>query len=163
MRNLRNVQRFSNVQGKHKQQGAALLVSLIFIFMMTVFGITAMEDATLENKLATNAIQKEMTLQTAEAASNDMLNTPNSLEDSICDDNPQWQELAHLKQTSEQVARAQVEYSGKANPVGYSLGGPIGARRFVVHGESRLNDVSTGTRVSQGVVYIGANDAGGEC
>jgi len=147
---------------KHKQQGAALLVSLLFIFMMTIVGVTAMEDATLENKLATNAIQKEMTLQAAEAASNDKLNEPNSLENAICDDTPEWNDLPHLKQNAEQVTRAQVQYSGRANPVGYSLGGPIGARRFVVHGESSIDGGKTSTRVSQGVEYIGANDLG-EC
>ncbi|MEE9333386.1 MAG: PilX N-terminal domain-containing pilus assembly protein [Granulosicoccaceae bacterium] len=145
---------------KAKQEGAALMISLIFIFMITVIGITAMKDATLEGQLANNAIQKEMTLQAAEAASNVLFNDEDSLIDSVCDDNPLWEPQAQLQQTAEQTTRARVEYSGRANPIGYSLGGPIGAKLFVVTGDSRIDSVSTGSRVSQGVIYIGAQELG---
>ncbi len=136
------------------------MISLIFIFMITVIGITAMKDATLEGQLANNAIQKEMTLQAAEAASNVLFNDEDSLIDSVCDDNPLWEPQAQLQQTAEQTTRARVEYSGRANPIGYSLGGPIGAKLFVVTGDSRIDSVSTGSRVSQGVIYIGAQELG---
>ena len=145
------------------QKGAALLVSLVFIFMMTVLGISAMKDATQEGLLANNAVQKELTLQAAEAASNALFAQANSLEDSICNDSPAWQPFAHLTNSSNQDTQAQVEYGGKANPIGYSLGGPIGARRFVVTGTSNIMSVSTGSRVSQGVILLGASQVGGDC
>lgn len=145
---------------KTKEDGAALLVSMLFIFMITVIGISAMKDATLEGQLANNAIQKELTLQAAEAASNVLFNNENKVVNSICEENPVWEPQVQLQQSSEQVTRARVEYGGRANPVGYSLGGPIGARRFVVTGDSKIDSVSTGSRVSQGVIYIGANELG---
>ncbi len=152
-----------NLPNKAKQDGAALLVSLVFIFLMSVLGISAMIDATLEGQLANNAIQKELTLQAAEAASNKLLNEPNALENSICDNNPIWEAQPHLQQSTEQMTRARVEYGGRANPIGYSLGGPIGARRFVVTGDSRIDSVSTGSQVSQGVIEIGAQAVGESC
>ncbi len=145
---------------KTNEDGAALLVSMLFIFMITVIGISAMKDATLEGQLANNAIQKELTLQAAEAASNVLFNNENKVVNSICEENPVWEPQVQLQQSSEQVTRARVEYGGRANPVGYSLGGPIGARRFVVTGDSKIDSVSTGSRVSQGVIYIGANELG---
>jgi hypothetical protein len=152
-----------NSLATQRQSGAALLVSLVFIFMMTVIGISAMKGATLEGQLANNAIQKEMTLQAAEAASNARLNEPNSLEDSICIEDPIGLAYGNLKQSDEQATDSEVEYGGRANPVGYSLGGPIGARRFVVTGTSAIDSINTSSRVSQGVILIGASDMGGDC
>lgn len=152
----------TSLPNKARQKGAALMISLIFIFMTTVIGISAMKDATLEGQLANNAIQKDLTLQAAEAASNVLLDEDHSFNDYICNDNPQWENQGQLEQTGEQSTRAQVEYGGQANPIGYSLGGPIGARRFVITGESRIDSVSTGSRVTQGVIFLGAQ-ALGDC
>ena len=154
---------YAKSPSRNKQSGAALLVSLLFIFMMTVLGISAMTDATQEGQLANNAIQKELTLQAAETASNAMYAQANSLENSICNDSTTWTALPHLNHSSYQDTQARVEYGGKANPVGYSLGGPIGARRFVVTGTSDIASISTGSRVSQGVILLGASQIGGDC
>ncbi len=152
-----------NILNAQHQSGAALLVSLVFIFMMTVIGISAMQGATLEGQLANNAIQKELTLQAAEAASNARLNKPDSLEESICIEDPIGLAFGNLKQSDEQQTDSEVLYGGRANPVGYSLGGPIGARRFVVTGTSSIDSINTSSRVSQGVILIGASDMGGDC
>lgn len=153
----------SRMQRPNRQQGAALIVSLILIFLMSIIGISAMQGATLEGQLANNSIQKELTLHAAEAASNALLNTPNSLENSICKSDVKLERYNELEKSAAHVTQATVAYSGKANPVGYSLGGPIGARRFVVTGTSDIASIATGSRVSQGVILIGASDMGAGC
>ncbi len=150
----------TSLPNKSRQEGAALMISLIFIFMMTVIGISAMKDATLEGQLASNSIQKDLTLQAAEAASNVLLDEELNFDKYICNDNPQWEPQGQLEQTGEQETRARVEYGGQANPLEYSLG-KFGARRFIVTGESRIDSVSASSRVSQGVIFSGAKGLGG--
>lgn len=53
------------------QHGSALVVSLIFLVIMTIIGVTAMQSTTLEEKMAGNMVDNSMALQAAEAALRD--------------------------------------------------------------------------------------------
>ena len=50
-----------------RQQGMALLVSLIFLLLLTMLGIASMQSATLQEKMAGSVTQRNTSFQTAEA------------------------------------------------------------------------------------------------
>ena len=52
----------------HKQQGAVLLVSLIMLVIITVIGLASMRDTTLQERMAANLRDQQISLQAAEAA-----------------------------------------------------------------------------------------------
>ncbi|MEE9320311.1 MAG: PilX N-terminal domain-containing pilus assembly protein [Granulosicoccus sp.] len=145
------------------QRGAALMVAMVMIFMMSVLGVSAMRGASLEGQLASNALQKEMTFQAAESATDLILAQDNTLEDIICQPEIIGMNLPSLNQSSSQQTTADLRDGGSTNPIGYSLGGMIGARRFVVTGNSALPDASTQTTIRQGVVLLGASAPEGDC
>ncbi len=149
------------------QQGAALMVSMVLIFMLTILGISAMRDSTLEGQLASNSVQKEVTFQSAESATDVILAIEDPINDQaveavICKEKMEFT-MNDLSVPGAQETTVNIEYGGQSLPTGWSLGGPIGGRRFVVSGESSLPGASTGTRISQGVVAIGAVEQGVDC
>lgn len=150
-----------------KQQGAALMVSMVLIFMLTILGISAMSEATLEGQLAANSVHKEITFQSAESATDIILaiedaTNPQSIVSVICKDSNQF-DMDNLSMDEVQETSVLVEYGGQSLPTGYSLGGVVGGRRFTVTGVSTLPGASTSTTIAQGVIEIGAVADGSDC
>jgi len=56
---------------KNKQQGAALIVSLIMLLIMTLLGISSMNSTTMEEKMSGNTRDRMLAFQAAEAALKD--------------------------------------------------------------------------------------------
>lgn len=50
------------------QQGAALIISLILLVVMTILGVSAITTTTMEEKMAGNVRNKHLSFQAAEAA-----------------------------------------------------------------------------------------------
>ena len=50
------------------QHGMALLVSLVFLLLLTLIGISSMQNATLQEKMAGSVTLRNQSFQTAEAA-----------------------------------------------------------------------------------------------
>lgn len=63
---------------KPRQSGAALIVSLLFLVMLTLVGISAMTTTTLEEKMSANARDYNVAFQSAEAALRDAWTDINS-------------------------------------------------------------------------------------
>lgn len=67
---------------KPHQRGVVLVTSLIFLSLMTIIGVTAMQGTTQEAKMANNAAQRGVAFQVAEAglrtAELFVANTPNA-------------------------------------------------------------------------------------
>lgn len=147
---------------RHHQRGAVLMVAMVMIFLLSILGVSAMRGATLEGQLANNALQKEITFQAAESSTDLVLARANVLEDIICRDD-QVATIDEVNVSPEQRTETTLSDGGRTNPVGYSLGGPIAARRFTIVGSSELPGASTRTEIAQGVVLIGANDPTGGC
>lgn len=59
MRNQINMQK--------SQQGMALLVSLVFLLLLTLIGISSMQNATLQEKMASSVTLRNQSFQLAEA------------------------------------------------------------------------------------------------
>jgi len=51
-----------------RQTGAALIVSLVLLLIMTVLGVTAMRTTTLQERMAGNLRDNNLAFQDAEAA-----------------------------------------------------------------------------------------------
>lgn len=49
------------------QQGAALITALVFLIVLTIIGITAMQTTTMQERMAGNARDREIAFQSAEA------------------------------------------------------------------------------------------------
>ncbi len=146
-----------------RQRGSVLMVAMIMIFMLSILGVSAMRSASLEGQLASNAIHKEITFQSAESASDAVLAINGKLESIICKDDEETLPQNNLGQSDDQITESVLEYGGRAAAMGYSLGGPVSARRFVVTGTSSLPDVHTSTTIAQGMLLIGAADESGDC
>ncbi|MHC8368625.1 pilus assembly PilX family protein [Pseudomonas sp. ZT5P21] len=58
---------FSSVNA-HTQRGMALLISLVFLLLLTLIGISSMQNATLQEKMASSVTLRNQSFQGAEAA-----------------------------------------------------------------------------------------------
>ena len=56
------------ISDSHRQQGITLAVSLIFLLVLTIIGISAMSTSTLQEKMAGNMKDKALSFQSAESA-----------------------------------------------------------------------------------------------
>ncbi|MHC8288858.1 pilus assembly PilX family protein [Pseudomonas sp. XS1P51] len=52
----------------HAQRGMALLVSLVFLLLLTLIGLSSMQSATLQEKMAGSVSLRNQSFQSAEAA-----------------------------------------------------------------------------------------------
>lgn len=50
------------------QQGSALIISLIFLLLLTIIGVAAMQSATLQERMAGNTRDRNVAFQSAEGA-----------------------------------------------------------------------------------------------
>ncbi len=50
----------------HRQQGAALVVALVFLIVITLLGVSSMDETLLETQLAKNSREQNYALQVAE-------------------------------------------------------------------------------------------------
>ncbi len=57
--------------GGHRQQGMILIIALIFLLVMTVIGVTAMQTTSLDERMASNLRDRNLAFQAAEAALRD--------------------------------------------------------------------------------------------
>lgn len=57
-----------SMNGQRRQTGVALITGLIFLVMLTLIAITAMQSTTLEERMAGNARSRDLAFQGAEAA-----------------------------------------------------------------------------------------------
>jgi len=51
----------------HPQRGMALLISLVFLLLLTLIGLSSMQSATLQEKMATSVSLRNQSFQIAEA------------------------------------------------------------------------------------------------
>ncbi len=54
--------------GKNLQNGSALIISLVFLLILTMIGIASIQDSTLQERMAGNERDRNLAFQSAEAA-----------------------------------------------------------------------------------------------
>lgn len=144
------------------QQGTVLLVALALLLVMSILGVSAMRGATLEGQLANNSVQKEITFHSAETSTDIILAEDSRLIDNICQP-PTVTMTDEANQVQGQSTYSTLEDAGATLPIGFEIGGPVGARRFIVTGSSEIPNTNTRTIIAQGVVMLGAVDPTGGC
>jgi len=147
----------------HSERGAALLVAMVMLFMMTILGISAMQSANVETQLAGNALVKETTFQSAESATQAVLDVPNILADVVCQSDPNITSMTNLNRTDNQNTEASVQYGGLGLAVGFTISDKFAMHRFFVTGRSAVEDMRTSTTVATGHLILGAASNGTEC
>lgn len=60
--------KFISFHSKKRETGAVLVVSLLILLVMTIIGVTSMQTASLEEKMAGNLRDNDLAFQAAEAA-----------------------------------------------------------------------------------------------
>ena len=162
IRNINNKRYLTGVQ-QQKQQGAALLVSLVMIFILSLLGLTSMRSSTLETRMASNSIEKDITFQAADSASEIVLEVEQNLADVICTDTPMQTQITNINHDENLQTVAEVAYGGESVAVGYSLDSGFSALRFTATGTSTMTETGTSTSITQGVMILGAKGNGGGC
>jgi type IV pilus assembly protein PilX len=59
------------MKSAHGQQGSALAIALVFLLLLTLIGVTAMQTTTLQERMAGNVRDRTLAFQAAEAALRD--------------------------------------------------------------------------------------------
>lgn len=54
--------------GAHNERGATLFVALIILVIISLLGVTALKNASVEEQMASNLLQKNVTFQASESA-----------------------------------------------------------------------------------------------
>lgn len=137
------------------ESGAALLVSLMLIFIMSTLGISAMKSATLEGRMVGNAYAKDLTFQAAESATDYVLADDANLEAVICTTTATTTNIAKLNANNVLTTTVDLVYGGETILVDNSLDSNFSAVRFTATGTSTIPNSSTRTAVSQGATLIG--------
>lgn len=63
---------------EHSQHGAVLVIALVMLLVLTMLGVTALNTASLEEKMAANSQENNRAFQTAEAGLANAFGDPNA-------------------------------------------------------------------------------------
>lgn len=144
----------SGRQQMKTQSGAALLVSMILIFMLSVMGVSAMRGATLERQMANNSIQAREVFQAAESSTEAVLNSRTTLNATyVAAMNDPTADPTEIDVTVRSDigmdSKVTLQYVGSGLAPGYSAGVFEGLR-FIALGDARIDDVRARSLVEQG-------------
>ena len=142
----------NQIWNKPRQSGTALLVAMVMIFMMSVLGITAMRESSLEKRMTTNSVHKSTTFQTAESATDIALNSPEKLSAAFNGNGVSHDIALPASINNEIKSTAELRFVGSGPPIGFSLGtgGGFQALRFVAEGTAAIDAVQSSSTVHQG-------------
>lgn len=142
----------NNHWNRHQQRGTALLVAMVMIFMMSVLGITAMRESSLEKRMTTNSVHKSTTFQTAESVSDIALNDPDLLSQAFSGNGNTTTVPLPVSINTQITSEARLRFMGSGPPIGFSLGsgGGFQALRFVAEGDASIDAVQSSSTVHQG-------------
>ena len=118
MNTSKNMQ--SSITPPVHQQGAALIVSMVLIFMLSILGLTSMRSSTLENRLVGNALQKDLTIQAADSAGEISLDDEANLVQIVCSDTAVETEIEDINNNGLLQTSATVAFGGQSPAVGFS-------------------------------------------
>jgi len=148
-----------NLKFKRQQSGAALVIGLIILLVMTLLGVTSMNTSRTELKIAANIQNRSVAFQTAETATQRVLISSATLWGDI--DNIQQFSFAPTGQDYSAATEMQFE-DCRNNPEGYSLEGDgVGdgtgsSNKAVVHNVKSVGSaLSSGTAVAKSSVVVG--------
>jgi len=145
-----------NPNNGSRQGGAVLIVSLMLLLVLTIIGVTSMSSSNMEEKMAANTMNYNITFHASESAVNAALEDTESLAQSITSSTPITVNI-NLGDSSVTSA-AEISYLGAGIAVGYSLGenaSAFSSYRFDATGTGSKTSTNATTVTSQGVRRIG--------
>ncbi len=138
-----------------REQGAALLISLVMIFLLALMGVSSMRSASLERQMVGNAVQARDVFQAAESSNEHALNSSKNLTDVF--NSPDKYLVFDTDVRSDIGLESQVtlRYVGEGNATGASLNAMQGsnsfdALRFVAEGVATVDAIGASRRIDQG-------------
>jgi type IV pilus assembly protein PilX len=144
---MRSIHPITNVN--HHQSGAVLIVSLVLLLVLTVIGVTSMRSATLEEKMAANSMNYDITFHAAESAIEKALDDETALTQAM--DNSTVSVDSDIGDSSI-TSSATLTYAGPAIIYGNNLTQKgIPASAFDVTGTATRANTGASVTVSQGV------------
>jgi len=136
-----------------REGGAALLVAMVLIFMLSIMGVSVMRSSAIEKRMATNAAQSTTTLYAAESVTEQMLNSSAVLRDA-----GQNRRLVRTVPTSSVrddiglETDAEIVYIGDGPAFGFSS--EFVTLRLVAQAEARIDNARTRSVVRQGAKRV---------
>jgi len=150
------------VMNIRKQQGAALFVSLMFLFLMTIIGLNALNTSTSDERMALNTQHQQQVFHAAESSINVVKRDITSLEEAITTGAPSTP--VDYTGQADVAASASATYVGCGTPeAGFALGeGGFVTHEFGITGNASLGASSAQANHLQGVSLL-APMAGESC
>ena len=142
------------------QQGAVLIVSLLMLLALTIIGITTMNTAKLEEKMAANSMNMNKALQASESAVDAALADVNNLVTAL--NNGTTVTITSSLGDSSVTASADITYKGATNAPGFSLGsnqGSFSTYQFEAIGTGKVPAANATAITGQGVYRVGPGGA----
>ena len=134
------------------QQGVSLLVSMVILILVSLIGVTALKNASVEERMASNLYQKNLTFQASESAVENTI-LDNTLVSSALTSNTPVERTVSVNVPN---ANASVQYKslGPAPVLGFGVGQFSGARIMIT---STATSGDTRTRTVHGIVRLVPN------
>ena len=138
-----------------RQGGAALLVAMVMIFVLSVMGVSTMRSASLEKQIVSNAVQARDVFQAAESSSEVALNSSQNLTDAFNSADRVLVLDTQIRSGINLQSQVTLRYVGEGNATGASLNAMQGANsfdalRFVAEGVANIESVRARRRIDQG-------------
>ncbi|MFK7858505.1 MAG: PilX N-terminal domain-containing pilus assembly protein [Granulosicoccus sp.] len=145
----------SSLHPPSSEQGAALLVAMVMIFLLSLMGVSAMRSATLERQMVSNAVQSRDVFQAAESSNEIVLNSFANLTSAF---ESATQSIVIDTEVREGIglqSQVTLRYIGEGNASGASLSAMQGANsfdalRFVAEGVAKVDAIRASRRIDQG-------------
>ncbi len=134
-----------------KQQGTTLFVALIILVVISLIGVTAMKNANIDEQMASNLYQKNLTFQASESAVESTLNDTTLIQQAISSNAPVTQAVTvPIPNTTATVSYSAV---GSGLAVGSSAN-LFSGTRFMITATGEIPDLNARTVTVHGVVRL---------
>jgi len=137
------------------ERGAALMVAMVMIFLLSLMGVSAMRSATLEQQMVSNAVQARDVFQAAESSTEIALNSFDNLTAAFDSDTRKIVIDTTIRSGIGLESQVTLRYVGEGNASGASLSAMQGANsfdalRFVAEGVATVDAIRASRQINQG-------------
>lgn len=134
-----------------KQQGTTLFVALIILVVVSLIGVTAMKNANIDEQMASNLYQKNLTFQASESAVESTIYDSTLIQQAITSNQPVTQAVTvPIPNTTATVSYSAV---GSGLAVGSSAN-LFSGTRFMITATGEIPDLNARTVTVHGVVRL---------
>jgi len=148
------------VQNRQQQQGAALIIGLLILLVMTVIGVSALNTTTMDSRIASNVQNANVAFQIADSSGNETrtgVRADEIIKDcAIAKDQlatPTTHDVSHNNLNNSQFeSDSAVKYTGQTTPPeGFSLD-EFAGYGFDVDSTGQVAGTNTAVTIKQGLV-----------